>query len=269
MAINLKKGLLYLIGGKEDRHYDKFVLKKLLDLSKPKHITLIPSASSYPLEMAREYKDAFGDLGVKNIDVLDIRYADETDEERNIKIIENTDLVFFSGGDQVRLAELFLGSRLLNTIIFRHNNGLTVAGSSAGAHIASDEMLYYGERRGLIKGSVKSSKGFGFVKIVIDTHFSNRKRIYRLSQFLAAHSTEIGIGLDEDTAIAIKNDNTFEVVGSGLATIIKKSENFVTNYKEVREREPISIDGLQVSFLNNGMKYDLNRFTLLKFKKLA
>ncbi len=269
MAINLKKGLLYLIGGKEDRYYEKKVLKTLTDYVRPKHITLIPSASAYPLEMADEYKEAFEDLNVKNIDVLDIRYKDEVDLQRNFEIINKTDLIFFSGGDQLRLAEIFLDTKLLETIKILHNKGLTIAGSSAGAHIASKEMLFYGERRGLMKGSVRSSKGFGLIDIVIDTHFSYRRRIYRLTQFLASHYSEIGIGLDEDTAIAIKSDNTFEVIGSGMVTILKKTDKFQTNFNDIRHKHNISVDGLQLSFLQNGMQYDLNRFALLKFKKLA
>ena len=269
MTMNLKKGLLYLIGGKEDRYYEKKVLKTLVEISEPNHITLIPTASSYPLEMADEYKNAFKDLGVKEIEILDIRYKEDVDKKSNLNVIEKTDLVFFSGGDQLRLAEIFNGSTFLNTIKFHHNNGLAIAGSSAGAHIASKEMLFYGERRGLMKGSVKSSEGFGLIDIVIDTHFSYRRRIYRLTQFLASHYSEIGIGLDEDTAIAIKSDNTFEVIGSGMVTILKKSDKFQTNFEDVKYKQNISVDGLQLSFLHSGMKYDLNRFTILKFKKLA
>ena len=270
MELNLEKGILYLIGGKEDRYYEKKVLTKMIELTKASDITLIPTASSYPLEMAREYKDAFLDLGVENINVLDIRYKEDVDTDENKKVIEKTDVVFFTGGDQVRLGEIMFGSKLLDLIKSRHNKGVHIAGSSAGAHIASDPVLYYGERWGLIKGSVESCEGFGFLSdITIDTHFSNRKRIQRLTQFLLSSKSNMGIGLDENTAIAISNDNTFEVVGSGFVTILKKTKDYETNYDELSLKEKISVDGLSLSFLSNGMKYDLNKFKLLKFKKLA
>lgn len=270
MDLNSKKGMLYLIGGKEDRYYEKKVLTKMVELTKASHITLIPTASSYPLDMAREYTNAFLDLGVEDIDVLDIRYKKDVDTDENKEIIKKTDVVFFTGGDQVRLSEIMLGTELLKLIKDRHSNGLHVAGSSAGAHIASSPMLYYGERRGLIKGSVESCNGFGFLpNITIDTHFSNRKRIYRLTQFLLSSKSDMGIGLAENTAIAIFNDNIFEVIGSGFITILKKSQDYETNYDEVSQKDKISVDGLSLSFLNSGMKYDLNRFKLLKIKKLA
>ena len=99
----MKKGYLFLIGGAEDRKGDKHVLRHLVDQTHPTNIIIIPTASDYPKDVYRSYADAFRDLGIKEIEYLDIRYRDEVDREKNFEAIERADLIYFGGGDQVKL----------------------------------------------------------------------------------------------------------------------------------------------------------------------
>jgi len=121
--------------------------------------------------------------------------------------------------------------------------GATVAGSSAGAAAVSDQMLYDGQLRGLHKGRVRHSRGFGFIRgITIDTHFVQRNRIGRLAQLG-------GIG---------------EVVGQGTVIVLNSQGLRFSNYKECEFDTPISLEGLQLGFLSAGIRFNTRRWSVVK-----
>jgi cyanophycinase len=260
-----KKGHLILIGGAEDRKDDKLILKKIVALNNAKTVTIIPSASCYPTGVSEDYFYAFKSLGVETIQIFDIREPAEADSDKYLKEIEQSDLVFMTGGDQVKLFHVFRNSDLLDKIKDRYNNhGLNVAGTSAGAAIASNPMIYDGNIHGLKKGSVHFSEGFGLIKdITIDTHFISRGRLGRLTQFLCTGITSYGIGLGENTAIFIRPDNTFEVAGTGMITVVDTKNVSFSNYKDIREDDPIVIHGINAGFLQHGSVFDLNAWKVI------
>ncbi len=257
-----KKNYVILIGGSEDRKRDKVILNRMLKKTRAKHIAIIPSASFYPIEASREYKNAFNDLGVKNVDTLDIRYRDEADRQEHLEIVESADLVFFSGGDQVKLVRTLNNSDLIRVIKRRfEEENLSIAGSSAGAAAASRVMYYDGDYHGFEKNSINDSEGFGFLEdITIDTHFRERQRYMRMVQILASGKTEKGIGLDEDTAIIIRPGQRFEVVGSGIVTVMDGRRIKYSNYEMISEHDLIGVDDIKMSFLTSGMSFSMKRW---------
>ena len=121
-----------LIGGAEERHGEMLVLKTVVRKSRAKNIIIIPTASHYPREVINTYYDAFHSLGVPNIEGFDIRYSDEADRHEYLEKIEKADLVFFSGGDQKRLIDIFQRTRLMNRIIEKFKQGtIHIAGTSS------------------------------------------------------------------------------------------------------------------------------------------
>lgn len=260
-----KKGHLILIGGAEDRKDDKLILRKLVELNNAKTVTVIPSASCYPSGVSEDYYYAFRSIGVENIQIFDIREPSEADTEKYLQEIENSDLVFISGGDQVKLFQVFKNSELLEKMKFLHyTKGLNIAGTSAGAAIASNPMIYDGNINGLKKGSVSYSEGFGLLKdITVDTHFISRGRLGRLSQFLCTGIASYGIGLGENTSIFIRPDNTFEVVGTGMVTVVDTKNISFSNYNSVSDGDPIVIHGITTGFLQHGCIFDMNKWIVL------
>ena len=99
----MKRGFLFLIGGAEDRKREKRVLKNLVEQARPKNIIIVPTASAYPQDVFRSYSDAFRDLGADKIDYLSIRGRSEADREDYLSAVDEADLIFFGGGDQVKL----------------------------------------------------------------------------------------------------------------------------------------------------------------------
>ncbi len=257
------KGELILIGGAEDKIYDKVVLKRIVSINNARSVAIIPTASyGYPEELGEEYTDIFRTLGVTMTHVLDIRSQTEAEDPRYIEMLEGVDLIFFTGGDQVRLVEILRKSPVLQEIRKQHLSGCSIAGTSAGAAASGDPMIYDGDKYGFQKGSVNFSEGFGFIKgITIDTHFVKRGRISRLTQFLVSGHNQYALGLAEDTALMINANYQAEVVGSGVVTALSSRYVTYSNYNQIEEDAHITVDGMRLSFLATGSVFDLKSWS--------
>lgn len=258
-----RKGYLVLIGGAEDKRDNKIILKRTVELNNSKNISIIPTASNYPAGLAEDYHYAFRDIGVENIYTIDIRDKADADNSDYKEKINNSDLIFFTGGDQAKLVNTLKGTEILKIIFEKYNTGCTIAGTSAGAAAAGDPIFYDGDYEGLKKGSIRISEGFGFIKnVTIDTHFVNRGRLGRLTQFLCTGKSSKGIGLGENTAIIIYPSNYFEVIGAEMVTVLSTDEVTYNNYDEISDSDPIIIDGLKVGFLQHGSIFNLNKWKI-------
>ena len=267
MSVTEKKGCLALIGGSEDRRYEKEVLKRLIEVNGAKTVAVVPTATSYPRECADTYIEAFEDLGVKDINIVDVRYADEANEDQYVDMLEDADLIYFTGGDQCRLSEILLGSKLLKKVFERFAKGATVAGTSAGAAAAAERMIFSWRDDECLyhKGCVNDGEGFGFIKkTLVDTHFLERGRIPRLALMLAAGPENMALGVSEDTMGLVYPDNTMEVVGSGVITVLIKQPNFNSNYKNKEDDDNISTEGIRMTFVAPGTKFDLSKKKIIQ-----
>lgn len=251
-------GFLVLVGGAEDRRGSKTVLKRIVEINNAKTVAIIPSASADPGGLLDDYTRSFKDLGIQNIKRLDIKTTADTNNPEYFEAIEQSDLIFFTGGDQVKLVDVFLGTALFEKIKEKFQRGATIAGTSAGAAAACDPIIFDGDYQGLAKGTIKYGRGFGLIQnITIDTHFTSRGRIGRLTQFLCSGISHKGIGIGEDTAIIIAPTNKFEVIGNDMVTIINTENVTFNNYHTIAENQPISIHGISVSFLQPGTIFDM------------
>ncbi len=273
---NMKKGKIILIGGHEDKglpedekkciEQDEFlqdsILKRIVDESakkKQSRIEIIPTASMEPEDTAQDYLHAFGLLKVKDVGVLDIRSREDATELKNIERIRKADVVFFTGGDQVRLTSVFGGTPIYDLIHEKlEKENFIYAGTSAGAAAASDSMIYEGRaEHSLLKGEVKTATGFGIVtNIIFDTHFINRGRIGRLFQLIVSNPTILGVGLEENTGLLF-HKNKMEAIGTGMTIIVDGRSIRQSNLLEIREEAPLSIDSLTLHVMSRTDVFDL------------
>ncbi len=256
-----RKGTLVLIGGAEDRKYEKKILNHIIRINNPSKVAVFPTASSYPGAVYETYRRAFRDLGAEEVFYVGIRYRDEADRPRYLKMIDEADLIFFTGGDQERLVEILQGSRIIKRVRYRYNHGATVAGTSAGASALGDPMVTNGnDTSGFKKGAIRISNGFGFLKrLVVDTHFLSRGRIPRLAQILSSGRSRQAVGLDEDTAVAVHPDRTCEVVGNSMVTVMSSYTLHYSSYYRASTDDLVGMDRIHISFLAPGMKYSLSK----------
>ena len=221
-------------------------------------IEIITTASMIPYEVGENYLNAFGKIGCTNVDVMHIRNRQDTNKKEYLTRIANCDAVMFSGGNQLRLSATDGGTEFLRIIKRRyHEEDFLIAGTSAGAMAMSHTMIYEGNAtRAHLKGEVKITTGLGFINtLIIDSHFEKRGRFGRLTQAVAGNPGSIGIGLGEDTGMLITEGNKMEAIGSGLVVIIDGHDIMHSNFADIPDGNPVSIEHLIVHFCEKGNGY--------------
>lgn len=254
-------GNLIIIGGAEDKEGDKEILKrvaKYIDSEKEK-LVIATIATEYPEKSYKKYKKVFEGLGIINIDNLDISRREDAFKLENVEIINNANLLFFTGGDQLRITSMIGGTLVYDAIKELCNRGGLIAGTSAGASVMSDTMIVQGEDdESPHKCTLKMSPGLGLVKnIIIDQHFAQRGRIGRLLTAIAENPEVLGIGIDEDTAIVVSDKGKAEVIGSGAVYFIDGSSIDYSNVSEQYSEEVLSIFNVKLHVLKEGNKFNL------------
>jgi cyanophycinase len=269
------KGILIPIGGNEDKgvetadHYkleyiEEGILARVVQESggtKAK-IVIIPTASSYPVEVGENYMNAFGKLGCNHLQVLDIREREQSESTDNLEIIQNADCVMFSGGNQSKITRVIGGTRMHKLMRNKYKKQeFVIAGTSAGAMCMAEEMISGGSStEAFFKGTVKMTDGMGFVpSLIIDSHFIRRGRFGRLAEAVARYPKLIGVGLAEDTGLVIKECKTFEVIGSGMVILFDPRKLKHNNEEILEEGTPMSLINLKTHVLANGDRFNLKK----------
>ena len=276
----MPKGKLIIIGGALDKgsftentfadqveenlnFFEKGILKRIIDESKHQknsRIEIVPTASKVPDIVGVEYARAFGYLGAENVGVLNIENREDALSLAALDRIAVADVIFFTGGDQLRLTSIFGGTPIHDLLLKKYlEEDFLYVGTSAGAACASKNMIYQGSsREALLKGEIKITSGLGFMdNVIIDTHFVQRGRIGRLFQAVVGNPKTLGIGLGEDTGLLIKNGVSMEALGSGLVIIVDGRQILDSNITDVALGEPISIKNLVVHVMSQGDVYCL------------
>lgn len=254
-------GHLLVIGGAEDKYNERRILRKFLSLAGGDNaeILIVPVASDFPEFAADVYVQAFRNLGVANPRVLRATSRQDVFQADADEMLDGVTGVFITGGDQMRLVSLLGGtnfSQKLRQMI--SETEIVVAGTSAGAAGMSSAMIVRGESTPHPhKNSVRLSPGLGFLKnIIIDQHFTERGRISRLITAVSYNPYNLGIGIDENTAIILDNKGVLEVFGSGGVTIVDGSSITYNEIAEVDDFQSFSVCGVQLHILGDGLIYD-------------
>jgi len=276
----MPKGKLIIIGGAVDKgsfaenvfaehvddnlnFFEKGILRRIIDESKHQkesRIEIVPTASKIPALVGSEYAKALGHLGAENVGVINIETREKANDIEVLDRIKNADVIFFTGGDQLRLTSIFGGTAIHDLLLEKYlQEDFLYVGTSAGAACASKNMIYQGSsREALLKGEIKITSGLGFMdNVIIDTHFVQRGRIGRLFQAVVGNPKTLGIGLGEDTGLLIKNGDSMEALGSGLVIIVDGRQIIDTNITDVELGEPISIKNLVVHVMSQADVYCL------------
>lgn len=261
-------GRLIAIGGNEDKANELVVLKRVVqEIGKSDYkVGVITTASEDPELKGKDYHRVFTTLGASGIEILNIKERAQANDRSLAKSLETVDLIFFTGGDQLRLTTILGGSKILQAIQNRLEAGALIAGTSAGAAVFSDTMIYEGKsEEGLFKGSVLTTSGFGFVeKIIFDTHFMARGRIGRLIQIITTNPTCIGVGIGEDSGVVLKGDGIAEVVGTGQVIIVDGRDIGHSNIMNIQPGEPIAVENVSIHSLVNGYGYNFKNRQFLR-----
>ncbi|MEL6868342.1 MAG: cyanophycinase [Pseudomonadota bacterium] len=254
-----KRGWLVPIGGAEERAADADILHRFAQISggKDAKILVIPTASELP-ETGPNYVELFESMGARSrympIDQREDCFADEL-----VQTLERATGIFITGGNQLRLSTILGGTPVAKTIRRRHDEGVHVAGTSAGAAIVPEHMIAGGPTGPTpTEDGVTMAPGLGLTnKAIIDQHFRQRDRLGRLLTALSYNPFITGLGIDEDTAAFIDPHGELEVVGSGAVTIVDPADLRHSSMHDAAHQDPISLIGLRLHLLTAGDRYHL------------
>lgn len=254
------KGALVAIGGAEDKTSRAEILRRVLELSGQEApvVGVITTASSIPEDVYAAYQAVFTEIGATA--VQDIRIRDRTDAEADafVEMIQKSDILYISGGDQMRLTNILGASRSLGMIRARHDEGAVIAGTSAGAACQSRTMVYGGPADDCLrKGAVKMAAGFGLVdSVIMDTHFLERGRFSRLMEVGATNPEYLGVGLGEDAAVLFDGD-LLRVFGPGHVILVDSSGITGSNVFDLEDGEAVSVQNVIMHALVDGYAFSI------------
>ena len=259
-------GLLIAIGGAEDKTRERVILRHFLEAAggSDAAIVVLATASEMP-ETGERYADLFYRLHADSVEVLRIDTREHALEVRDeaLDLLEYATGLFLTGGSQLKFSSALGGTQIAQCIRQRHQAGMVVAGTSAGAAVLSEHMIALGDSGGTPRRRlVHMAKGLGLApNLVIDQHFRRRDRLGRLLTALSYNPGLLGVGIDEDTAAFFDGSGILSVLGAGSVTIVDATGLRYTDSHAVHRGQPIAMMGLKVDVLTSGCRYDLGQRT--------
>jgi cyanophycinase len=258
----MANGDLFIIGGNEDKKKQKELLSKFVELSGTREgkIGILTTATNYPLEVGEEYCELFRELGAADCVHFHIDSRELAEGTAFTDQLKEISSLFITGGDQVRLTSILGGTKFYNRLHKCWKRGMLIGGTSAGAAVMSRLMIMssktLGENEQIF---IEMGSGFGFLEdVIIDQHFSQRARFTRLMNAIAHNPQIIGIGIDENTAIWVKErGDIFEVLGEHTVTVFDGKKLSYVDVAMANDNNDITISGVRLHTLARGYVFDL------------
>jgi cyanophycinase len=253
------KGKLVIVGGAEDKASDSTILKEFVRLAggSKARIVVMTAATNLPEEVGDEYTKTFERIGVREVRVVDVSHRQDTSAEESLAALEAATGVYFTGGNQLHITSLLGGTQMLELLHKRHERGVVIGGTSAGAAMMSHAMMLGGESDAAPRfGAVEIGPGLEFMPhSMIDTHFSQRGRHGRLLTAVAHYPQDLGFGVDENTAMVVE-DGSFRVIGENTVTIMDAGAITYTSLPDLGRDEALTLHDVRVHVLAAGHSFD-------------
>lgn len=269
------KGSLVIIGGAL-RADNAVVWETIVKQAggKGSRIAIIPAASGNPQRAAEFAASSLNAHGAASFVVpLSTRYA-ETDPSKTpdqiqknpywVAQIQQAQTVYFTGGDQAKITKALLDangnpSPMLEAIWSIYRQGGVIAGTSAGAAIMSTTMFSNAKsvlstlKQGVTEGN-EIANGLGFIgnQVFIDQHLIIRGRFARMLPAMMKKSYMLGLGIDENTALLVKQQNEVEIVGYKGAILWDLS-----SAKTDSSQAEFNLQDARISYLSHGDQFNI------------
>ena len=180
---------------------------------------IIPTAESSD-DWGAQYIDRsfLKHFGCRNVTVLHTRDRAVSDSPQFVEPLTKARGVWIDGGRQWRLADAYLGTRVVVELKALLARGGIIGGSSAGATIQGSTMVRGAPEGNHIMLAKGREEGFGFLKnTAIDQHVIARGRLDDMLGVIVVQPHILGIGIDEGTAIVVTGDRAKVIGASKIA----------------------------------------------------
>lgn len=177
-------------------------------------MTILPTAAAKELpekavEFARRYFKGLG-AEVKAAMILDRADAEEEDKTKEL---ESSPFTYIAGGDPRHLARVLRATPAWAAILDANLQGGVLAGSSAGAMIMCDRMIW--------PSAPKGEDGLGYFKgiAVVPHHDLWKEKVTTLIEATKTGGFRL-VGIDECTAIVVEVGHC-RILGAGSVTVYR------------------------------------------------
>ena len=253
-------GTLILIGGASTAH--GHALRSFIDAIDARNrgrIVGLTTASAEPQASAEQWTATFRMAGAANVELPLFDRTRQGRDREIARMIADADGVFLGGGDQVKLVTELSGSETSTAIYEKHRSGGVICGTSAGAAALTELTMAGGEideEGNLVEQYLGPGLGLLGYGAIIDTHFSQRRRLQRLFLVVASNRELFGVGIDEDTALVVRG-HLGEVIGAGGVTFVDGRDTVrFDNAGDLDRGRQLTLSHLRVGIV--GTRYHLD-----------
>src|SRR3954451_24310766 len=109
-------GTLIIIGGGERKDDQRRVLGEVSKHAGAGKLVVATVATEKPEETWEEYRQIFRELGVRRIENLDVRLREQAKGKDNVYTVKGAAVVFFTGGDQLKITSQLGDSPVYQTV---------------------------------------------------------------------------------------------------------------------------------------------------------
>ncbi|WP_169907861.1 Type 1 glutamine amidotransferase-like domain-containing protein [Priestia abyssalis] len=88
------------------------------------------------------YVDIFQRLGAKEVEIIDVDSREKAKSREINDLVSTLSALFITGGNQKRLANFIGGTELSATLYKKWTSGMVMAGTSAGAPIMGEQIIF-------------------------------------------------------------------------------------------------------------------------------
>ncbi|MBA3342996.1 MAG: cyanophycinase [Gemmatimonadaceae bacterium] len=256
----VRAGTLVLIGGACSAEGDALgAFIQLASGAGSGPIVGITAASQMVRESANRWEEDFKSAGAGDVVFPIIETRADACNRDTARLIGESRGVFLGGGNQVKLITTLSGTPVGNAVWEHYLHGGVVCGTSAGAAAVTELTLAGNEMDedgNLVEQYVGPGLGLLEFQTLIDTHFSQRRRLYRLFVAIAEYPHIMGLGIDEDTAMIVKGE-VGTVVGKGGVTFVDGRTVQFDNAEEVTKGRQLTLSSLRVGMIGTGYTFNL------------
>jgi cyanophycinase len=248
------KGTLVIVGGGDE---PQDVLEAFFKAAGGKGgvVGVVTTATSDPEGNLKEWQGYLDTAGMTMVP-LNVNRREDSTLPAMLEAARGCTGFWFTGGDQNRVGDKIVGTPLQKLILERYMAGAGIGGTSAGAAIMSHIMLTGDDRNGkesLVefgKGAYKTREGMGFLPdfCIVDQHFLRRNRQNRLFSVMMDHPEHLGLGIDEATALVVKN---------GKATVVGQRAVMVFDPRGMKLDAAEGFWNMKIHLLRKGQSLDL------------
>jgi len=243
------------------------VMEKFIELAggPQERIVIFPTASE-EADTGEYYRDLFAKYGCSNVVVAAVHTkADALDTDLAVRVAEARG-IWFSGGDQRRITNALLDSPVGEAVVAAFEGGAVVGGTSAGTACQSALMITGdGDFTVLNADNIELRRGLGlFEGVIVDQHHVARRRNNRLMSVVLEHPELLGVGVDEATAVWVRPDCTFEVLGDGWVIVYDATRAKITRAPQNRLGRPLGAQGLITHVLLPGDVFDVRKRAVIR-----